>query len=140
MFTTLSLNAMLQRKIQNEVPDSVLRNQCPAENRDLIEHLLRLAQAELVVLNLASTTIAVKCRKILIRSVLKGPCPSVLLTCMRGLQAYSSARDSQFHRLSRRAQSGNLCCSSSFLASCSATCRMEHERTILKVVSSCILV
>ena len=96
MFTTLSLNAMLQRKIQNEVPDSVLRNQCPAENRDLIEHLLRLAQAELVVLNLASTTIAVKCRKILIRSVLKGPCPSVLLTCMRGLQAYSSARDSRY--------------------------------------------
>ena len=107
MFTTLSLNAMLQRKIQNEVPDSVLRNQCPAENRVLIEHLLRLAQAELVVLNLASTTIAVKCRKILIRSVLKGPCPSVLLTCMRGLQAYSSARDSRYvHACKKQTLSG----------------------------------
>jgi hypothetical protein len=48
--------------------DSVLRNQCPAEDRVLIEHLLCLAQAELVVLNLASTTIAVEGRKILIRS------------------------------------------------------------------------
>jgi hypothetical protein len=56
MTAPLSLNSMLQRKLKNEVPDCVLR-QFPEADRILVENVLCVAQAELVVLNLASTTI-----------------------------------------------------------------------------------
>ena len=52
----MSLHAMLHKDMQNEVPDSV-RNHCSESDKVLVENLLRLAQAELSVLNLASTTI-----------------------------------------------------------------------------------
>jgi hypothetical protein len=64
-----SLNTMLQKELKNEVPEAVLR-QCPEADQVLVENILRLAQAELVVMNLASTTV----------------------TSMRSLQAYSPAR------------------------------------------------
>jgi hypothetical protein len=43
---------MLQKELKNEVPEAVLR-QCPEADRILVENVLRVAQAELVVLNLA---------------------------------------------------------------------------------------
>jgi hypothetical protein len=50
------------------------------------------AQAELSVLNLASTTIVSECKKTVVRCALTGPTPSVSLSNMRALQAYSLAR------------------------------------------------
>ena len=52
----MSLHAMLHKDMHNEVPDSVL-NHCIDSDKVLVENLLRLAQAELSILNLASTTI-----------------------------------------------------------------------------------
>ena len=86
-----SLSSMLQKELKNEVPDAVLR-QCPEADRVLVENVLRLAQAELAVLNLASTTVAVEGRKIVLKCTLTGPTPSVSLSSMRSLQAYSPAR------------------------------------------------
>ena len=57
-----------------------------------MENLLRLAQAELLVLNLPSTTIVQEQNKLVIRCCFTGPAPSVCLTSMRALQAYSPAR------------------------------------------------
>ena len=91
MAAPLSLNSMLQRELKNEVPDAVLM-QCPEADRTLAENILRVAQAELVVLNLASTTVCVEGRKITLKCVLTGPSPSVSLSTMRNLQAYSPAR------------------------------------------------
>jgi hypothetical protein len=86
-----SLNSMLQKELHNEVPDAILR-QCPEADRMLVENLLRVAQAELVLLNLASTTVAVEGRKIVLKCTLTGPTPAVSLSSMRSLQAYSPAR------------------------------------------------
>jgi hypothetical protein len=86
-----SLNSMLQKELNNEVPDAVLR-QCPEADRLLVENVLRLAQAELVVLNLASTTVAIDGRRIVLKCALTGPAPAVSLSSMRSLQAYSPAR------------------------------------------------
>jgi len=86
-----SLNSMLQKELNNEVPDAVLR-QVPEADRVLVENVLRLAQAELVVLNLASTTVAVEPRRTVLKCALTGPTPSVSLSSMRSLQAYSPAR------------------------------------------------
>jgi len=92
MTDPLSLNSMLQRELKNEVPDSVLR-QCRSEaDRILVENVLRVAQAERVVLNLASTTICIEGRKLTLKCVLTGPSSIVFLSTMRSLQAYSPAR------------------------------------------------
>lgn len=91
MTGSLSLNSMLQRELKNEVPDAVLQ-QCPEADRVLAENVLRVAQAELVVLNLASTTVCVEGRKITLKCMMTGPSPSVSLSSMRNLQAYSPAR------------------------------------------------
>ena len=87
----MSLNSMLQRQLHNEVPEEVLR-QCPEADRTLVENILRLAQAELVVLNLASTIVLIEGRKIILKCTLTGPTPTVSLSSMRSLQAYSPAR------------------------------------------------
>jgi len=86
-----SLNAMLQKELHNEVPESVLR-QVPDSDRMLVNNLLQLAQAELVVLNLASAVVTVEPRKLMVKCALTGPTPSVSLSFMRSLQAYSPAR------------------------------------------------
>jgi hypothetical protein len=86
-----SLSSMLQKELHNEVPDAVLR-QCPDADRMLVENLLRLSQAELVVLNLASTTVTVEGHKIVLKCALTGPTAAVSLSSMRSLQAYSPAR------------------------------------------------
>ena len=85
------MHAMLHKDMQNEVPESVL-NHCPESDKVLVENLLRLAQAELSVLNLASTTIVAEGKKTVVRCALTGPTPSVSLSNMRALQAYSPAR------------------------------------------------
>ena len=65
----MSLHAMLQKDMHNDVPEAVLQK-CADADKILVENLLRLAQTELLVLNLAS----------------------VSLSSMRALQAYSPAR------------------------------------------------
>ena len=87
----MSLHAMLNKDMHNEVPDSVL-NHCIDSDKVLVENLLRLAQAELSILNLASTTIVTEGKKTVVRCALTGPTPSVSLSSMRALQAYSPAR------------------------------------------------
>ena len=72
------------------MPDAVLR-QCPKADRILVEIVLRFAQAEFVVLKLASTTLSVEGRKITLKTVSTGPSQSVSLTTMRNLQAYSGS-------------------------------------------------
>jgi len=87
----MSLQAMLHKDMNNDVPDSVL-NTCAESDKVLVENLLRFAQAELCVLNLASTTIVTENKKTVVRCVLTGPTPSISLNSMRALQAYSPAR------------------------------------------------
>ena len=87
----MSLNSMLQKQLHNEVPEEVVR-QCPEADRTLVENILRLAQAELVVLNLASTIVLIEGRKIILKCTLTGPTQTLSLSSMRSLQAYSSAR------------------------------------------------
>ncbi len=88
---SMSLHAMLHKDMQNDVPDAVLKH-CADADRVLVENLLRLAQAELLVLNLASTTIVTEGQKFIVRCVLTGPAPSISLSSMRAIQAYSPAR------------------------------------------------
>jgi len=88
---SMSLHAMLHKDMNNEVPDSVL-NTCAESDKVFVENLLQVAQAELCVLNLASTTVVVEGKKTVVRCVLTGPSPSVSLNTMRALQAYSPAR------------------------------------------------
>jgi hypothetical protein len=87
----MSLHAMLHKDMHNEVPDAVLQK-CADADKMLVENLLRLAQTELCVLNLASTTIVTESHKIIVRCAMTGPTPSVSLSSMRALQAYSPAR------------------------------------------------
>jgi hypothetical protein len=86
----MSLSAMLHKDMHNEVPEAVLKH-C-GDDKVLVENLLRLAQAELLVLNLPSTTIVQEQNKLVIRCCFTGPAPSVCLTSIRALQAYSPAR------------------------------------------------
>lgn len=87
----MSLHAMLQKDMHNDVPEAVLQK-CSDADKILVENLLRLAQTELLVLNLASTTIVTEGHKTIVRCALTGPTPSVSLSSMRALQAYSPAR------------------------------------------------
>ena len=96
----MPLHAMLQKDIHNQVPEAVLKH-C-AEDRVLVENLLHLAQTELLVLNLASTTIVHEQQKLVIHCCLTGPAPSVCLTSMRALQAYSPARVGEARIVFRR--------------------------------------
>jgi hypothetical protein len=86
-----SLNSMMQRELKNEVSDTLLK-QCPEEDRMLVDNVLRVAQAELNTLNLASATLCIEGRKLTIKCILTGPSPSVSLSTMRSIQAYSPAR------------------------------------------------
>lgn len=86
-----SLTAMIQKGIQNEVPQSVLE-QCPVDDKVLIENILLLAQLELEVLNLASTTITSEAGKVLIKCALAGNEARISLTSMRNIQNFSPAR------------------------------------------------
>ena len=85
-----SLNSLLQGELRNEVPEAVLR-QCPEAEQLLVENVLRLAQAELGVLNLASTSVVLDGSKLVLKSVMTGPTPSISLSSMQSLQAYSPA-------------------------------------------------
>ena len=76
----MSLNSMLQKQLHNAVPEEVLR-QCPEADRTLVENILRLAQAELVVLNLASTIYVCVMQREL--AVTDCPCLYKLTLCLR---------------------------------------------------------
>ena len=86
-----SLTAMIQKGIQNEVPEKVLE-QCPESERTLIENILLLAQAELETLNLSGTTIAMDGHKISVKCGLAGGESRIALSSMRTIQNYSPAR------------------------------------------------
>ena len=86
-----SLGAMLQKDSKNEVPESVLAQLAP-EDRVLVENLLLVAQAELEILNLASTTVVASESIVRVSCALAGPSPLVALSNMRCVQAYSPAR------------------------------------------------
>ena len=86
-----SLGAMLQKDSKNEVPESVL-TQLPPEDRVLVENILLVAQAELEILNLASTTVVASESIVRVSCALAGPSPLVALSNMRCVQAYSPAR------------------------------------------------
>ena len=86
-----SLGAMLQKDSKNEVPESVL-TQLPPEDRVLVENILLVAQAELEILNLASTTVVSSESIVRVSCALAGPSPLVALSNMRCVQAYSPAR------------------------------------------------
>ena len=86
-----SLGAMLQKDSKNEVPESVLA-QLPPEDRVLVKNILFVAQAELEILNLASTTVVVSESIVRVSCALAGPSPLVALSNMRCVQAYSPAR------------------------------------------------
>lgn len=86
-----SLGGMLQQQLRNEVPAAVLKL-VPEAEQVVVENVLRLAQAELAVLNLASTTVSVEGRKLVLKSALTGPQAGVSLSSMQSLQSYSPAR------------------------------------------------
>ena len=86
-----SLGALLQKDLNNEVPESALAQRAP-EDRVLVENILLVAQAELEILNLASTTVVLSDGVIRISCTLAGPSPLVSLSTMRSVQAYSPAR------------------------------------------------
>ena len=86
-----SLGAMLQKDSKNEVPESVLA-QLPPEDSVLVENILLVAQAELEILNLASTTVVASESIVRVSCALAGPSPLVALSNMRCVQAYSPAR------------------------------------------------
>ena len=103
-----SLGAMLQKDSKNEVPESVLA-QLPPEDRVLVENILLVAQAELEILNLASTTVVASESIVRVSCALAGPSPLVALSNMRCVQAYSPARVRDVAPSSRKTDS----CSSS---------------------------
>jgi hypothetical protein len=70
---------------------ALLPDGAPAD-RVLVHALLRLAQAELLALDLASATVAAEGDRLVVCCALAGPTPSVSLSSMRALQAYSPAR------------------------------------------------
>lgn len=86
-----SLGAMLNKDSNNEVSEAVLA-QLPPEDRVLVENILLVAQAELEILNLASTTVVISEGAVRVSCTLVGPSPLVALSSMRTVQAYSPAR------------------------------------------------
>lgn len=86
-----SLGAMLHKDSNNEVSEAVLA-QLPPEDRVLVENILLVAQAELEILNLASTTVVISEGAVRVSCTLVGPSPLVALSSMRTVQAYSPAR------------------------------------------------
>lgn len=86
-----SLTAMIQKGMQMEVPPNVIE-QCPPDDKVLIENILLLAQTELEALNLASTTITSEPGKVLIKCALAGNEGRVSLSSMRNIQNFSPAR------------------------------------------------
>jgi len=86
-----SLGALLQKDLNNEVPESALAQLAP-EDRILVENVLLVAQAELEILNLASTSVVLSDGVIRISCTLAGPSPLISLSTMRSVQAYSPAR------------------------------------------------
>ena len=86
-----SLGALLQKDLNNEVPESALAQLAP-EDRVLVENVLLVAQAELEILNLASTSAVPADGGIRVTCALAGPSPLVSLSAMRSVQAYSPAR------------------------------------------------
>ena len=86
-----SLTAMIQKGMQNEVPQNVLE-QCPPEDKVLIENILLLAQTELEALNLAGTTITCRDSKVFIKCALAGNDARISLSAMRNIQNFSPAR------------------------------------------------
>jgi len=86
-----SLGALLQKDLNNEVPETALAQLAP-EDRILVENVLLVAQAELEILNLASTTVVLSDGVIRVSCTLAGPSPLVSLSTMRTVQAYSPAR------------------------------------------------
>ena len=86
-----SLGALIHKDFNNEVPESALAQLAP-EDRVLVENILLVAQAELEILNLASTTVVLSDGVIRISCTLAGPSPLVSLSTMRSVQAYSPAR------------------------------------------------
>jgi len=67
----LSLHAMLQKGMNNDIPETILEK-CPDADRLMIENLLRIAKTELVVLNLALILRTVRLHRI-IRISLSSP-------------------------------------------------------------------
>jgi hypothetical protein len=86
-----SLGALIHKDFNNEVPESALAQLAP-EDRVLIENILLVAQAELEILNLPSTTVVTSDGLVRVSCALAGPSPIVSLSTMRSVQAYSPAR------------------------------------------------
>lgn len=86
-----SLGVMLQKDLNNDVPEAVLAPLAP-DDRVLVENILLVAQAELEILNLASTLVVLADSVIRVTCTLAGPSPLVSLSTMRSIQAYSPAR------------------------------------------------
>ena len=91
MSEKLSLQSLLQQGVNNTVPDSVLEH-CPEAERTLCENVLMVAQAEIDILNLASTVVTVSGSSIILRCNVQGSESSVSLNQLRTIQAYSPAR------------------------------------------------
>ena len=78
MSEKLSLRSLLQQGVNNTVPDSVLEH-CPEAERMLCENVLMVAQAEIDILNLASTVVTVSGSSIILRCNVQGSESSVSL-------------------------------------------------------------
>lgn len=92
----LSLGGMIQQGVNNTVPDTVLE-QCPEADRVLCENILMVAQAEIDVLNLASTVVVLNGPTITLACTVQGQEPSISLAQLRAIQAYSPARVRDAH-------------------------------------------
>jgi hypothetical protein len=86
-----SLGALIHKDFNNEVPESALVQLAP-EDRVLVENILLVAQAELEILNLPSTTVVTSDGVVRVSCALAGPSPIVFLSTMCSVQAYSPAR------------------------------------------------
>ena len=86
-----TLNAMINKGINNEVPESVLQN-CGADDKVLVENLLLLAQAELESLQLAGATVCKSDKKTVIQCPFAGTNCRLSLAAMQSIQNYSPAR------------------------------------------------
>lgn len=86
-----TLNAMINKGIKNEVPETVLQN-CGADDRVLVENLLLLAQAELESLQLASATVCKNDKKTVVQCPFAGTDCRLSLSAMQSMQNYSPAR------------------------------------------------
>ena len=80
-----TLNAMINKGIKNEVPETVLQN-CGADDRVLVENLLLLAQAELESLQLASATVCKNDKKTVVQCPFAGTDCRLSLSAMQSMQ------------------------------------------------------